>query len=38
MSCVRIFSDMNVDLGPTPIRPRDGFVDKIARDREVARR
>ncbi len=45
MSHSPIFSDKNVETGPTPIRrrdgvvnKRDGFMNKVARDREVARR
>jgi hypothetical protein len=38
MSQLAILSDINVETGPTPIRRRDGFVNKVARDREVARR
>jgi hypothetical protein len=45
MSTSGILSDRNVETGPTPIRrrdgivnKRDGFVNKVARDREVARR
>jgi hypothetical protein len=38
MSHLRLIDDENVEIGPTPILRGDGFVDKIARDREVARR
>jgi hypothetical protein len=45
MSQIAIMSDRNVETGLAPIRRRDrlvnrrdGFVNKVARDREVARR
>jgi hypothetical protein len=45
MSQIAVMIDRNVETGPAPIRrrdglvsQRDGFVNKVARDREVARR
>jgi hypothetical protein len=38
MSLLAALIDKNVDPGTTPIQRRDGFADKITRDRDVARR